>query len=117
MPLPPPTIELDEETRSELEHRASCLKLSYRTVVRAKIVLLAAEGMSNSEIAARVDMSVDRVGQWRRRFRAEGLEGLEDKPRSGRPRRFPPGRGHSGQGHRLRTAQRARRPALALLPR
>lgn len=114
MPLSAPTIELNDETRSELEHRAACLKLSYRTVVRAKIILLAAEGRSNSEIAERVDMSVERVGQWRRRFCAEGLDGLEDRPRSGRPSRFSPGRGHRGQGGRLRAPRRGR-PALAPL--
>jgi len=91
-----------------LDHRASCLKLPYRTVVRAKIALLAAEGMSNSQIATRVDMSVERVGQWRRRFASEGLDGLEDRPRSGRPSRFPPGRGHRGQGDRLRATRRGR---------
>jgi DNA-directed RNA polymerase specialized sigma24 family protein len=104
VPRASPTIELDDETRAELERRAASLKLPYRTVVRAKIILLAAEGRSNSEIAARVDMSADRVGQWRRRFRDEGLEGLEDRPRSGRPSRFPPGRDHRGQGRRLRAA-------------
>ena len=90
MPLPAPTIEFDDETRAELENRAASLTLPYRTVVRAKIVLLAAEGRSNSEIAARVDMSADRVGQWRRRFAAEGLEGLEGSTALGTPEPFSP---------------------------
>jgi Winged helix-turn helix len=109
-----PRIELDERARAELGHRAASLTLPYRTVVRAKIILLAAEGLQNAEIAERVDLSADRVGQWRRRFRAEGLGGLEDRPRSGRPSRFPPGGGHRGQGGRLRATGR-RRPALAPL--
>lgn len=83
-------IEFDAEVRSELEQRAASLTLPYRVVVRAKLVLLAAEGQTNREIAERVDMSPDRVGDWRRRFRDEGIEGLEDRARSGRPRRFPP---------------------------
>jgi hypothetical protein len=107
-------IELDAETRGELERRAASLTLPYRVVVRAKLVLLAAEGHTNREIAGRVDMSADRVGDWRRRFGEEGLEGLEDRARSGRPRRFPPGRGRRGEGDRLRVAQGPRRPAFAL---
>lgn len=107
-------IELDAETRGELEQRAASLTLPYRVVVRAKLVLLAAEGATNREIAERVDMSADRIGDWRRRFRDEGIEGLEDRARSGRPRRFPPGAGRRGQGPRLRAAQGPGRPALAL---
>lgn len=61
-----------------LERRAGSLTLPYRVVVRAKLVLLAADGHTNREIAARVDMSSDRVADWRRRFAAEGIEGLED---------------------------------------
>jgi hypothetical protein len=96
---------------------AASLTLPYRVVVRAKLVLLAADGLTNREIAARVDMSADRVAGWRKRFAAEGIEGLEDRARSGRPRRFPPGRGRSGQGDRLRAAQGPGRPAVALLAR
>ncbi|MCA1681278.1 MAG: helix-turn-helix domain-containing protein [Actinobacteria bacterium] len=83
-------------------------------MVRAKLVLLAAEGHTNREIARRVDMSADRVGDWRRRFVADGITGLEDRARSGRPRRFPPARGRAGQGGRVRTAQAARSAAVAL---
>ena len=57
----------------------------YRVVVRAKLVLLATDGDTNREIAARVDMSTDRVADWRKRFAAEGVEGLEDRARSSRP--------------------------------
>ena len=57
---------------------------------RARIVLYAAEGKSDIEIAARLDTSAGIVGRWRRRFFEERLEGLKDRPRAGRPRRFPP---------------------------
>jgi Winged helix-turn helix len=107
-------IKLEAEVRGELEQRAASLTLPYRVVVRAKLVLLAAEGATNREIAERVDMSADRVGDWRRRFRDEGIEGLEDRARSGRPRRFPPGGGRRGQCGRLRAAQDPGRSALAL---
>ncbi|HVF78999.1 MAG TPA: helix-turn-helix domain-containing protein [Solirubrobacteraceae bacterium] len=103
--------------RDELQRRAASLTLPYRVVVRAKLVLLAADGRSNREIAQRADMSADRVGDWRRRFAREGIEGLEDQPRSGRPRRFSPGRGRAGQGGRVRVAQDTRSSAVALQPR
>jgi transposase len=53
---------------------------------RARIVLLAAEGVSNTEIAARVDVSRPTVISWRERYRTSGINGLQDEPRSGRPR-------------------------------
>ena len=109
-------ITLSEEERSELERRASKLTLSYRDVQRAKVVLYAAEGLSNVEIAGRLGMCSKVVGQWRRRFGQQRLEGLHDQPRSGRPRRFPPARGRAGQGDRVRVAQDARRSAVALQP-
>jgi transposase/DNA-binding transcriptional ArsR family regulator len=53
---------------------------------RARIVLLAADGLSNTEIAARVGVSRPTVVGWRARYERSGLVGLEDEPRSGRPR-------------------------------
>ena len=106
-------IELNDEERSELERTARAEKLPWREVQRAKIVLYAAEGQSDVDIAARLDTSSGIVGRWRRRFHAERLEGLKDRPRAGRPRRFPPGAGRRGQGDRLRAA---RRPRLAAQP-
>jgi transposase len=58
-------------------------------VIRAKIVLLAAEGLENTVIAARLDVHVGVVSRWRGRFAEEGLAGLADRKRSGRPRVFP----------------------------
>ena len=57
-----------------------------QAVTRARIVLRAAEGASNRQIAGEVGMSELRVGGWRNRFVREGLAGLHDQPRSGRPR-------------------------------
>jgi hypothetical protein len=53
---------------------------------RARIVLAAAEGLSNTQIAERVGCSRPTVIRWRGRYAAKGLAGLEDQPRSGRPR-------------------------------
>jgi hypothetical protein len=110
-------IELTEQERAELEALAGRLTAPFRQVQRARIVLYAADGLQNKEIAARLDTAPEVVAKWRRRFCERRLEGLTDKPRAGRPRRFPPGRGRSGQGDRLRAAPGSGRPALALLAR
>ncbi len=54
------------------------------------MILYAAEGLADKEIAVRCDCHPDVVSKWRRRFCEQGIEGLTDKPRAGRPRRFPP---------------------------
>ena len=110
-------IVLAGEERLELEHRAACYTLAYKRVQRAKLVLYAAEGATNAEIARRLEMNADVVGRWRKRFHDERLAGLEDRARAGRPRRFPPGRGRPGQGDRVRAAQPAGPAAVALLAR
>jgi hypothetical protein len=108
-------IELSDRERGVLERIARAEKLPFQDVQRARIVLYAAEGVPDTEIAARLDTSAGLVGRWRRRFAAQRLEGLKDKPRSGRPRRFPPGAGRRGQGDRVRAAGHARRAAGPLL--
>jgi transposase len=70
-------------------------------VIRAKIVLLAAEGLDNDVIAARLDTPRQIVSKWRKRFCTQRLPGLEDLPRSGRPARFSPQRRRRDQGARL----------------
>ena len=86
----PYVITLTPNERRVLEARARQYTLSYRDVVRAKIVLLAAEGIQNKEIAERLDMPRPVVSKWRKRFYRERLEGLEDRSRRGRPPAFPP---------------------------
>jgi len=56
------------------------------------MVLLAADGLRNDQIAARLDCGRDVVSQWRKRFFEQRLGGLEDLPRRGRPPIFPPSR-------------------------
>jgi len=86
----PYSIELTTEERTMLERQARCYTLSYREVVRAKIVLLAAKGLGNDEIAARLDSRREIVSKWRKRFFEQRLAGLEERPRRGRPSIFPP---------------------------
>jgi len=62
----------------------------YFEVMRAKIVLLAAEGLENKEIGKRLDISRQIVSRWRKRFFDERLAGLQDRPGRGRPASFSP---------------------------
>jgi len=57
----------------------------YFSVIRARIVLLAAEGMTNKDIAEKLDLQPHVVTKWRKRYVEEGLAGLRDRPRTGRP--------------------------------
>jgi transposase len=78
-------VTVDEGTRRRLERIAGSVKTEVRAVVRAKIVLAAAAGASNETIARTVGVSVNTVRKWRGRFAAQGLKGLKDAQRSGRP--------------------------------
>jgi transposase len=76
--------------RRVLTRRARGHKTPYRDRIRAQIVLLAACRWPNSAIATEVGVGVDTVRTWRGRFAAQGLAGLADRARSGRPPRFSP---------------------------
>lgn len=97
----PYVIVLRPEERDELERRTRRYTLPYFQVLRARIVLLAADGWRNDEIAHHLHTSRDVVSQWRKRFFHERLPGLEERHRTGRPPAFPPRAGRAGQGSRL----------------
>jgi len=82
------SIALSEAERSGLEGIVRSPTCEQRMVTRARVVLLAAEGLPNRRIAAKVGLSEQKVGQWRRRFAERRLEGLGDLPRPGAPRRY-----------------------------
>lgn len=88
----PYAIELSEQERGVLESMARSYTSPYWQVMRARMVLLAAEGLRNDQIAARLYCGRDVVSQWRKRFFEQRLAGLEDRPRRGRPPTFPPSR-------------------------
>ena len=73
-----------------LSARAGSARAEHRMVIRAKIVLAAAEGHPNAAIAVETGMHIDTVRTWRRRFHQHGLDGLKDRARSGRPATFTP---------------------------
>ncbi len=84
-----------------LRQRASQYTLPYFQVQRAKMILMAADGLSNDEIAVRLDTRREVVSMWRKRFFEERLAGLDERSRPGRPRVFPPRTGRSGYGSGL----------------
>lgn len=94
-------IQLTREERRVLETRSRQYTLPYRDVVRARIVLLAADGLENKEIGARLDMPRPVVSKWRQRFFRERLAGLEERPRRGRPSGFSPSGRRARESHRL----------------
>lgn len=94
----PYRIVLSLHETQELQRRAVKYTLPYFQVVRAKMILLAAEGLSNDAIAQCLHTRREVVSLWRKRFYDQRLPGLEERPRPGRPRAFPPRGGRPGQG-------------------
>jgi putative transposase len=83
-------VELSQEEKTKLEALAQKYTAPYFSVVRAKIVLLAAQGLSYDEIGSRLDLARQVVSKWRKRFCEKRLAGLSDQSRPGRPARFSP---------------------------
>jgi hypothetical protein len=92
----PFVIHLSSAEELELQRRAGRYTLPYFQVQRAKMILLASEGLSNDEIASRLDSRREVVGRWRKRFFVDRLMGLEEQARPGRPRTFSPRSGRTG---------------------
>ena len=80
----PYVIILSAAERQELTLRAHAARAAHRDVIRARIVLAAADDRSNAAIAADLRLHVDTVRKWRRRVYQERLAGLRDRPRPGR---------------------------------
>src|SRR5919106_6738578 len=81
-----PALGLREGDRAVLVRLTRSSAVRAGLARRARIVLLAADGLSNTAIADRVGVSRPTVIGWRERYRASGIVGLADEPRSGRPR-------------------------------
>lgn len=86
----PYIIHLSEDERRSLEAKARHHSSEHRDFVRSNIILLAAEGLHNQAIANRVGKDRKTVSRWRKRFFEERLDGMKERPRSGRPPSFPP---------------------------
>jgi putative transposase len=83
---PAPVVVLDSVQRQQLEVFAQSRSLGHSLVVRARIVLEAAQGQTNAAISRQLGLNEDTVGKWRIRYLEAGIEGLYDEVRSGRPR-------------------------------
>ncbi len=97
----PYVITLSEHERKTLEVQARHYTSPYRDVIRAKIILYAAQGLTNDVIASRLDLPRQIVSKWRKRFFELRLLGLEEQPRGGRESRFSPQRRRPGKSPRL----------------
>ena len=86
----PFSIVLSQAERTQLERIANRYTSPYYIVVRAKIALMAADDLDNKTIGERLSLPRQIVSKWRKRFFDERLEGLEDRPRPGRPSTFSP---------------------------
>src|SRR3954464_1586338 len=84
--LPAPALVLRDGDRAELERWTRSDRFGASAAKRARIVLLAAEGMANARIAERTDATVTTVLNWRGRYQDRGIAGMADEPRPGRPR-------------------------------
>jgi transposase len=97
----PYVINLSAAEQQHLEELARAYTSPYRDVIRAKIILYAAQGLDNDRIAARLDTPRQIVSKWRKRFFKKRLAGLEEQPRRGRPAQFSPQHRRRRQGARL----------------
>lgn len=83
---PKPTLVLSDEERLQLNAVAKSRSLPHALVTRARLVLLAAQGLANKAIAKKLNLSQQSVSMWRQRFLKQRLAGLHDELRPGRPR-------------------------------
>ena len=97
----PFSVVLTKAERQELESMARQYTSPYCDVVRARIVLLAADGLSNEVISSRLDTPRQIVSKWRKRFCLSRFPGLEGVPRGGRKARFSPQSRRSDQSSRV----------------
>jgi len=81
-------VILTDEERRLLTQRANAARAPHRDVVRARIVLAAADDVANAQIARDLRICEDTARRWRRRFCVQRLDGLKDRARSGRPPSF-----------------------------
>lgn len=83
---PKKPIVLSEENHQQLTSIVRSFSLPHGLVMRAKIVLMSAAGYPNKEIAEKISCSTQNVCKWRRRYLQQGISGLHDELRAGRPR-------------------------------
>jgi transposase len=88
MPQPASRMTLTDEERETLSAWSRSGAGEHRKVERARVILLAAEGLSAREIARRLKTRLARVSKWRQRFAQRRLAGLDDAARPGKPKTY-----------------------------
>jgi hypothetical protein len=94
-------VEIDDATRTTLESWLRRQTIAAGLATRARAMLLLADGQPYTHTAREVGLAERHGRKWAKRFVAEGLAGLRDRPRSGRPPVFPPGGGAARGQDRL----------------
>ena len=90
MPRRAPTVVLTPEDRAELSRRVHARTGSQQAALRARIVLLAADGLDTTAIAGTLGIARGTARSWRARFVGKGLAGLADRPHCPPPRKYAP---------------------------
>jgi len=90
MPRIAPTVDLDQKQRARLDALLRSPTTPQSLVLRARIVIAAADGWENIQISEDLGVPPVTVGKWRRAFAQNGFKGLQDAPRSGRPSKYGP---------------------------
>ncbi|MCF6176476.1 MAG: helix-turn-helix domain-containing protein, partial [Victivallaceae bacterium] len=85
---PKKKVILTQQQEEELKTWPRSRSLSHSLVIRSKIILLAAAEVNNASIAQKLDLNPSTVAKWRRRFIEDGIQGLHDEYRSGKPRTY-----------------------------
>ena len=89
MPTKPPVVPCTDEQLARLKMLTVSRSAEIRLVERARMVLRCIDGEAIKDIAAALQVKPNTVITWRNRFMTHGLDGLRDKPRSGKPPRYP----------------------------
>jgi transposase len=84
-------LMLSDEEQAQLRSWTKRPKTAQALAMRSRVVILAAEGQNNKQIAAHLRVTLQTVGKWRQRYLDQGLDGLVDEPRPGTSRKLSDG--------------------------
>src|SRR5919199_1585601 len=88
MPRHAPALDCSAEVRASLAGMSQSRTEEARPVERARIILACLDGKEIQQVARELRVSISTVSKWRARFAPQGMEGLRDRPRSGKPARY-----------------------------